>query len=114
MANRLLRLDERAADVVIADKPHLHREPGLFRVSNSRADARVRNRHHDIGLSWGLARQDSPELGAYLVDALPEYVAVRPREVHVLEHAMRQRLWGERLDGSQAAVADDQHLARLD
>ena len=55
-----------------------------------------------------------PELGAHLVDAAAEDVAVGPREVDVLEDAVRERRRRERLDRPQPAVADDQHLARLD
>ena len=49
MPDGLLRLDEGAADVVIADQPHLHRQAGFLRESDRRADARVRDGHDDIG-----------------------------------------------------------------
>ena len=50
VADRLLRLDERAADVVVADQAHLHRQPGLLGVADRRAHAGVGNRHDDVGV----------------------------------------------------------------
>ena len=112
--DRLLRLDERAADVVVADEAHLHRDARRLGEAGRRAHAGVGNRHDDVGVDRRLAREDAAELGADLVHALAEHVAVGPREVDVLEHAVRERRRRERLQRAQAAVADDQHLARLD
>ena len=91
VADRLLRLDERAADVVIADQAHPHRDARRLGEADGGADAGVGNRHDDVGLDRRLARQPAAELGAHLVDALAEHVAVGPREVDVLEHALRLR-----------------------
>ena len=55
-----------------------------------------------------------PRFGAHLVHALAEHVAVGPREVHVLEDAVRERRGRKRLERPQPVGADDQHLARLD
>ena len=114
MPDRLRRLDERAADIVIADQPEAQRNLGLFRIANRRADTRVGNRHDHVGVDAGFARQLAAEIGAHFVDALAEHFAVGPREIHVLEDAVRQRRVRERLDRSQAMRADDQDLARLD
>ena len=112
--DRLLRLDEGPADVVVADQPHPHRQLRLFREADRGADAGVGDRHDDVGVGRRFARQDAAELRAHLVDAAAEDVAVGPREVDVLEHAVRERLRRERLDRPQPAVADDEQLARLD
>ena len=114
VADRLLRLDERPADVVVADQPHLHRQARLLREADRRADARVGDGHDDIGGDRRLARQDAAEIGADLVHAAAEDIAVGPGEVHVLEDAVRERLRRERLDRPEPAVADDEQLAGLD
>ena len=98
MADRLLRLDERAPDVVIADQPHAKRDARFLREPHRRAHAGVGHRHDDVGGHRLLSREHATELGADLVDAPAEHVAVRPREVHVLEDAVRQRRGGKRLD----------------
>ena len=86
----------------------------LLRVSNRRTHARVGDGHDDVGAGRRFARQNAAEVGADLVHAAAEDVAVRPREVDVLEHAVRERLRGKGLDRSQPAVADHEQLARLD
>src|SRR5262249_44147518 len=92
MPDRLLRLNERPPDVMVADQSHLHRESGFFSESDRRTDARVRNWHDDVRVDRRLARENPPEIGADLVDAPAEDVAVRPGEIHVLEDTMRQGL----------------------
>ena len=114
MANRLLRLDEGAADVVVANQPHLHRQARLLRESDRRADARVGDGHDDVGSDRGFARQDPAEIGSNRVHAAAEDIAVRPGEVNVLEHTVRQRLRRERPDRPEPAIADDEELAGLD
>ena len=99
--DRLLRLDERAADVVITDQAHAHGHPRLFGKSHRRADAGVGNRHDHVGIDRLLTGEDPAEVGPHLVDALAEHVAVRPREIHVLEDAVRERRRRERIDRSQ-------------
>ena len=101
VADRLRRLDEGAADVVIADQPEAQRDLRFFRIADRRAHARVGNRHDDVGGDAGLARQRAAEIGAHLVDALAEHLAVGPREVDVLEDAVRQRRGRKRLDRAQ-------------
>ena len=74
--------------------------PRLLGVAGRRADARVRHRDDHVGGHAGFAGQPPPELGADLVDALAEDLAVGPREIDVLEDAVRQRLRRERLDAN--------------
>src|SRR5262249_12567910 len=98
MANRLLRLDECASDVMVANEPHSHRDARRLGVADGGADAGVGNRHDDIGLNRGLARERTSKLRPHLVDALAKYVAIRTREVHVFEDALRLPRRTERLD----------------
>src|SRR6478609_10062709 len=58
--------------------------------------------------------QHPPKIRTNLIDALPEYVAVRPREIDVLENTVCERRIGKRFDGPHARRTDDQNLARLD
>ena len=80
----------------------------------ARAHARVGDRHDDVRIDRRLAREHAAEIGAGLVDALAEDVAVGPREVHVLEDAVRQLRYGEGPVRLHAVGADHQHLAGLD
>ena len=50
------------------------------------------------------ARQPAAEVGAHFVDALAEHIAVGPREVDVLEDALRRGRRRERLDRLQACA----------
>ena len=76
--------------------------PGCLGEADRRADAGVGDRHDDVGVDRRLARQDAAEIGAHLVDAPAEDVAVGPREVDVLEDAVRQRRRRKRLDATAA------------
>ena len=87
--DRLLWLDEGAAHVVIPNQSHPHRNAGRLGVSHRGTHAGIGNRHDDIRLDRALARQPSSELGAGLIDALAEHVAVGTREIDVLEDALR-------------------------
>ena len=91
MADRLLRLDERATDVVVADQAHSHGNARRIGEPNRGAHSGVRNRHDDICFDSGLTRQPPAELGTDLVHALAKHVAVWSREIHVLEDALRFR-----------------------
>src|SRR5688572_17931753 len=114
VANRLRRLDEGAADIVIANQAKTQRDLRFFRVADGGADAGVGNRHHDVGIDAGFARERAPKVGPHFVYALAKDFAVGPGEIHVLEDAMRQlRLW-EWLDRALAVGADDQQLTGFD
>jgi hypothetical protein len=114
VADRLCRLDEGAADVVVADEPHSHRHARLLGVADGSADARVGNRHDHVGGNGGLAGQLTAEAGAHVADAAPEHLAVGAREVDVLEDAVGARRRRERPHRARAVGPDDQHLAGLD
>ena len=97
-----LRLNERAADVVIADQPHAQRNARRFGVPHRGAHAGIGHRHDDVGVDRLLAGQHPAELGPHFVDAPAEDVAVGPGEVHVFEDAVRERRGRKRLDRSHA------------
>ena len=49
VTDRLLRLNERPSDVVIADQSHAQRQLRLLGKTGRRADAGVWNRHDNVG-----------------------------------------------------------------
>ena len=111
----LLRLDEGASHVMIADEAHPQRDLRLLGKAGRGADTRVGNRHDHVGVGGRLPREDPAELRPHVVDAAAEHVTVGPREIHVLEDALRQHRGGrERSDRSKTAGADDDHLAGFD
>ena len=116
--DRLLRLDERAADVVGADEPHRERDPGALGVADRRGDARVRHRDDEVRRDRVLLRELLAERVAHLVDRLAEEHRVRPREVDVLEdaaaEARRGRLRREEPLAAEPVAVDDDELAGLD
>ena len=87
VTDALLRLDERAADVVRPDEAHLERHVALRRVADGRGDARVRDGNDDVGLDGVLARERATERLARVVDAPAAELRVRTGEVDVLEDA---------------------------
>ena len=113
VADRLLRLDERPADVVVADEPHAQRQPRLLGEADRRAHAGVGDGHDDVGVDRVFAGEHAAEFRPHLVDTAAEHVAVGPREIDVLEHALGQRSGGNGLM-ERRPLADDEDLARLD
>src|SRR5207244_13029418 len=95
MPNTLLGLDERAAHIMIADEPHLVGNARLLRIPERRAHPGVRHRDDDVALGRILAGELPAQLLAHGVDVAAPQHRVRPREVHVLEHAL-QPLAGRR------------------
>src|SRR6185503_20058813 len=102
------------ADVVIADQAEPHGQLCLFGVANGRADAGIGNRHDDVGFDRLLDGEQAAKIGSHLVDALPEYLAIRPREVDVLEDAVREPRGRKRPNRPGTVWVDDDDLARLD
>ena len=87
MADLVGRLDEGAADIVVADDAELEGEAGFLRVADRRRHAAVGHRHHDVGRHAALAGELGADPLAHLVDALALDDAVGPGEVDVLEDA---------------------------
>ena len=114
IADGLLRLDERAADVVIADQAHAERQAGFEGVADGRGHAGVGHRHDDVGIGGLFAGQQAAQHFAALVDGAAEDQAIGPREIDVLEDAVLGRFdWGE-MHRLQAAAGNAQHLAGFD
>ena len=57
MADVVGRLDEGAADIVVADDPKLERDAAFRRVAHRGGHAGIRHRHDDVGVDVALARQ---------------------------------------------------------
>ncbi len=101
-AQALARLDEGAADVVVADQAPLEGQPALPREAERRAHPAVGHRADDVGVGRLLARELAAEREPRLEHRAAEDQAVRAREVDVLEHAVRGRLGRERLERADA------------
>src|SRR5579864_8870721 len=114
IADGLRRLDEGAADVVIADQAHAKRNPGFESVADGGGNAGVGHGHDDIRFDGMLAGKQAAKHFAALVDGAAEDDAVRAREVDVLENALLMRLGGSEMNGLDAALGDAHHFARLD
>src|SRR5262249_37358888 len=67
IADRLRRLNEGAADVVVADQAHAKRNARLHRIADRGRNAGVGNRNDNVRLDRMLARQQAAELFAALV-----------------------------------------------
>ena len=57
IANLLLRLNEGAAHVMVANKPKTEWDAALRGKAHGRADAGIRHRHYDVSLDWRFACQ---------------------------------------------------------
>ncbi len=114
VADLVGRLDEGAADVVVADDAELEGDAALGRIAHGRRHAAVGHRHHHIGLDAALARQFGADALAGLVDRGALDHAVGAGEVDVLEDAEAVGLLAEGLDAVHALVVDDDDLAGVD
>ena len=108
--NRRLRLDEGAADVVVADQPHLERQACGFGIPQRRGDARVGDRDHHVRGGRRFLCELAAERLARPIDVLPEHGAVGPGEIDVLEDAARRGGARKRHGGGQAALVEQQDL----
>ena len=116
VADRLLGLDERPADVVVARHAELERQPRLAAVAERGVEAAVGHRHHDVGGRRRLARQ----LGAQAAARPRPPSRRRPRcrggRSRRARRAQRDgsRAAGARRNDSSSAVARHDDLARLE
>ena len=67
-AHALGRLNEGAADIVVADDAEFERHAGMLAVAERGGHAGIRHRHHDIDLDMAFARELGAEGLADLVD----------------------------------------------
>src|SRR4051812_31838414 len=90
-ADRLRRLDEGAADIVVADDAEFERDAGMLAVADRGRHARIRHRYHDIDRHVALARELRTEGLAHLVDRAAVNDGIRTGEVDVFEDAGTRR-----------------------
>src|SRR5437762_8616157 len=85
LAQSLLRLDERAADVAVLDQALAERDAARTREADRRGSARLRNRQHEIRVDGRLGGEPlaHPHAGGVDFDAFEP--CVRAREVEELE-----------------------------
>src|SRR5437899_2079901 len=114
IADRLRGLDERAADVMIADQAHAEGNLGFEGVADGGGNAGIGHGHDDIGFDGMLAREEAAEHLAALVHGTAEDDAVRAGEVNVLENALLVLLFGREVDGLNAAFGDAHHFTGRD
>src|SRR3546814_15971331 len=107
MADLLRRLDEGAADVVIAGEAELEGNAGLGGVADGRRYAGIGHRHDDVGFDRRLSGQLAADPLTDLVDRGAFDDTVRAREVDVFEDAKARFRWREGAEAMQASVVDD-------
>ena len=111
LAQPLVRLDERAADVAVLDQALAVRDPGRAREADRGRRARVGDRHHEVGLGRRLGREPLAHAHAHAVHLGARERRVGPREVDVLEDAERLPAFGQRLRRVQPVLVDQDELA---
>ena len=90
IADRLRRLDERAAHVVIADQRLPERNAGFGGIADGGGDAGIGHRHDDVGIDGMLrAPAGGPAFSRDSCHRAAEDDRIGPREIDVLEDALR-------------------------
>src|SRR5258708_20801002 len=113
IAHALLRLDECASNVVIADQSKAKRDPALVGIANGGGNARIRHGHDEISIYRSLARELAAQRFAAFLHGTAKDHAVRTRKIYVLEDAARL-LSRRRIETRMNAFASDHNqLARL-
>ena len=114
----LSRLNEGAADIVVADNAELERHPGELAVTDRSGDSGIRHRHHDIDVHMAFTRKLRSKGFADLVDGAPADDGIGPREIDVFEDARPRRHAREGLVNVcmdiLALVIEHDDFARLD
>ena len=108
-----MRLDERAAHVVVADEAGIERDARLLGVTERRGQAGIGHRDHHVGVGPAPRGPVTTERLAGEVDVVPETLAVGAGKVDELEHAMLGRPGGKWKVGLHAVLRDSHQLARL-
>src|SRR6185437_15872826 len=114
MADLVGRLDEGAADIVVADDAELEGQAALRGVAQGRGHAGIGDGHDDVGGHMALARELHADPLPRLVDIVAVDDAVGPREIDVLEDAEALAATPERPAAVEAGGVDDDELAGLD
>ena len=113
-AHALGRLDEGAADIMVADDAEFERHAGMLAVADRGGHAGIRHRHHDVDLDMAFARELRAEGLADVIDRAAADDGIRPREVDVFEDAGPRRLRRKRLVALRAVLVEHDDLAGLD
>ena len=93
VAPGLRRLNERAADVVIANQRELVGQPRFLGEAERGGVRGIGNAEHEIRAGGGaLLREPPPKRAPRAIDRAAEHAAVGAREIHVLEHAAASSL----------------------
>src|ERR1700720_3639402 len=114
LAHALGRLNEGAADIVIADDAEFERHTRLPGVTERGRHAGIRHRDHHVDLGMAFARELGPECLADLVHRSSADDRIRPREIDVFENAGPRRFRRERLVALRAALVEHDDLAGFD
>ena len=87
VADRVGRLDEGAADIVVADDAEIEGQAGRLGEADRRRRAGIGHRHDEVGRRRRLARELGADPLAHLVDAAALDDRIGPGEIDVLEDA---------------------------
>src|SRR5690606_33713414 len=87
VAALLCGVNERTADIVVADETELVRDAALLGVAERSGVRRVGNAEHAVGIGRLLLCQLMPERAARAIDADAPYARIGSREVDQLEDA---------------------------
>ena len=113
-AQRLGRIDERPADVMVPDQSVFQLETGRLREAQRHGVARIRDAEDDVRAGRGLLDGElAAELPPGAVHRLPEDPTVGAGEVDELEHAAAHRLGSERRERLDHAAGDAHEFAGL-
>jgi len=114
VARGRIGLDERPADVAVLDESDFQRDARRFGESHRGGDAGIGHGDHHVGLRGMLAGQDAAHAPPRQVDGAAGQHRVRPREVDVLEDAVRDAAGRQHLDRSQTSSVQDDEFPRID
>ena len=91
VAHRLLRLDERPSNVVVANQSKTKRNATFGRVADGGRVPGIGHGNHDIRVDRSLTGKLAAHVVAALIHGAAEDHAVRTRKINVLEDAARKR-----------------------
>ena len=114
VADELGRLDEGAADVVVADESGVVGNSQFLGEAERGIDAGVGHGDDHVGLDGVEARQFAAHVDACLADGDAAQTAVGSREVDILEDAEGLARFGEGELGADSLVVDHDNLSRLE
>src|SRR4029450_4517405 len=114
IANRLLRLDDAPANIVVADQSEFQWDLRLLGVTDGRRHTRVGYGCHQICLYTAFPRQLAAERFAHPIDVVPKELAVRTREIDIFENTLGMWRGQKRLARFHHTVrADRDNFSRL-